>query len=374
MMKLYFISGEASGDLYGSRLATAFRQENQGVKMRGWGGDLMQNAGVEIVKHYRDLAFMGFLEVLLNLRTILKNMRYCKEDVLAFKPDALVLVDYPGFNLRIAKWAKENKIRVFYYISPGVWAWKAGRVNQIRDNVERLYTIFPFEKKFYADRNVTVDYFGNPLAEIIGEFASKMESKSEYIKKHSLSEKPIIAMLPGSRSQELIHILPEMLKVVKHFPEYQFVVAASNSLPNEIYEKIKKEYGITVVVNDTYPLLFHARGGLIKSGTSTLEAALFKLPHVVCYKANAISLFIARRVATVNFFSLVNIIFDRLVVPELLQEEMNELRMVEELRLLLTEGPKRKQTLAEFETLENMLKSEGVAKKVALDICKRISQ
>jgi lipid-A-disaccharide synthase len=370
-MKYYVIAGEPSGDMYASHLIRELKQLDTDSTFRCWGGDLMQAQGAEIVKHYKDLAFMGFVEVLKNLRTIFRNIAFCKEDILAHKPDVLILVDYPGFNLRIAKWAKEQGIRVFYYIAPSIWAWHTSRVNTIRENVERQYVILPFEKPFFANYGVEVDYFGHPLADIIEEKKKTLPSREEFLKKNGLSEKPIIAMLPGSRWQELKYIFPEMLKTIKHFPGYQFVIGATSSLPPAVYQEAIKGHDVKIVYNDTYSLLLHSHAGLIKSGTSTLEAALFNLPEVLCYKANAISIQIGRWVAKVKYICLVNLILDRPAVPELLQDDLNEKQLVEELGAIL-EGPKRNQLLNEYKILQDLLEPGNVSFKIAKEMYSRL--
>lgn len=363
-MRYYVIAGEASGDLHGANLLKALKQEDNAAEFRCWGGDLMQAEGGKIVKHYKQLAFMGFVEVILNLRTILKNISFCKKDILAYKPDALILIDYPGFNLRIAKWAKTQGIRVYYYISPTVWAWKENRVQTVKDSVEKMFVILPFEKKFYAERGVEVDYFGHPLADALAKEREKIPSREAFLKKHNLPERPIIAMLPGSRAQELKYILPRMLEAVKHFPSYQFVIGGSNALSKEAYKKAVKGHEVCVVMNDTYSLLYHAHAGIIKSGTSTLEAALFKLPQVVCYVGNALSIFIARRVSNVKYISLVNLILDKPAVTELIQSDLTEEKLVEELKNIIG-GKKRYEILHEYNILESLLQDENISAKIA---------
>ncbi|HWY37996.1 MAG TPA: lipid-A-disaccharide synthase [Bacteroidia bacterium] len=366
-MKYYVIAGEPSGDMYGSGLIKELKKVDTGAQFRCWGGDLMQAQGGEIVKHYRDLAFMGFVEVAKNIRTIFKNIAFCKEDILKYKPDVLVLVDYPGFNMRIAKWAKEQGIRVFYYIAPAIWAWHESRVHDIKKNVERLYAILPFEKAVFAKHNYDVHYFGHPLADIIQQEKEKIISREEFLKKYSLSEKPIIAVLPGSRAQELKHILPEMLKTIKHFPEYQFVIGAAGSLPIKMYEDAITGFDIKIVRNDTYSLMRHAHAGLIKSGTSTLEAGLFDLPEVLCYKGNPISIQIGRWVAKAKYICLINLILDKPAVKELIQQDLNEDMLVEALKGILS-GPKRNELLNEYKNVQEQLKAGNVSAKIAQDM------
>lgn len=372
-MKYYVIAGEPSGDLHASNLLRELKKADPEATFRCWGGDLMQAEGAHIVKHYKELAFMGFVEVAMNLRTILKNIAFCKEDILAHRPDALILVDYPGFNLRIARWAKEQGIRVFYYISPTVWAWKENRVNTVKECVERMYVILPFEKAFYAKHHCEVDYYGHPLSDIIERELKKIPSRETFLKKHGLTNKPIIALLPGSRNQELKYILPEMLKAVKHFPDHQFVIGASASLPEHLYKEIVAQHKIHYIVNDTYALLHHAQAGLIKSGTSTLEAALFKLPQVVCYSGNSLSVFIARQVAKVKYISLPNLIMDQPVVTELIQQDLNETSLVNELKAIV-DSPKRNELLTAYNILEGLLHAGNVSAKIAGDISRRVHE
>jgi lipid-A-disaccharide synthase len=373
-MNYYVIAGEASGDLHGSNLIKAIKQTDVDASFRCWGGDLMRAQGGNIVKHYKQLAFMGFVEVALHLRTILNNIKFCKEDILANKPDALILIDYPGFNLRIAKWAKQQGIRVFYYISPTVWAWKENRMNTIKNCVERLYVILPFEKDFYAKRGVEVDYFGHPLADILKQEESKISSQEEFIKKYKLSQKPIIAILPGSRAQEIKKMLPIMLQVIQNFPDYQFVVAGTKSLPKELYDAAMQNASAKIIFNDTYALMHHAKAGIIKSGTSSLEAALFKLPHVVCYTANKLSYHIAKQVVNkeLKYISLVNLILDKPVVSELIQQDFTPKNITRELNKLL-KYDKSFQIQADYNLLISMLQDENISSKIATDILSRLS-
>lgn len=372
-MNYYVIAGEPSGDLHGSNLLKAIKQVDSQANFRCWGGDLMQAQGGEIVMHYKQLAFMGFVEVILNLKTILKNISFCKADILQNKPDALILIDYPGFNLRIAKWAKKQGIRVFYYISPTIWAWKENRINTVRECVERMYVILPFEKDFYAARGVGVDYFGHPLVDILKQEEKKIISRPDFLRKYNLSEKPIIALLPGSRAQELKHILPLMLETIKYFPDYQFVIAATSSLPSQIYESASKNYPVSIITNDTYSLMHHAYVGLIKSGTSSLEAALFKLPHLVCYLGNGTSFYIAKKLVNkeLEYVSLVNIILNKLVVTELLQQDFTVPKIVEELQILLTDK-KRYEILNDYNLLIGKLQDENISLKIADNIYTRL--
>jgi lipid-A-disaccharide synthase len=310
-MKLYLIAGEASGDLHAGNLIKAIRAQQPDARIRAWGGDHMAEAGAEVVKHYRDLAFMGFWEVLSNLRTIMRNLEFCKTDIIAFQPDVLVLIDYPGFNLRIAQWAKQQGIRVVYYISPQVWAWHQSRVKAIRRDVDDMLVILPFEQAFYAKHGMSVQFVGHPLLDAIGAADQWGGADAQ-----------TIALLPGSRGQEVQRILPVMAAVSAFFPEHQFVVAGTPTLPDELYSSILRPYpNIQLVKGATYDVLRRSRAALVKSGTSTLETALFGVPQVVCYAGNPLSYAIARQVIKVNYISLVNLILDQPLVQELIQTE-----------------------------------------------------
>ena len=318
-MKLYFIAGEASGDLHGSNLIKALKVQQPDLQCRAWGGDLMQAAGAELVRHYRDLAFMGFVEVAKNLRTILGNIAFCKRDIVDYQPDALVLIDYPGFNLRIAKWAKTQGLKVIYYISPQIWAWHSSRVHAIRRDVDQVLVILPFETDFFQKYGVQVHYVGHPLLDVL-DLAEKGAISGENI----AGGLPVIALLPGSRRQEVQRILPAMLSVTPYFPGYRFVVAGATSLPADFYHPFLARYpNVSLLTGQTYALLRQAKAALVKSGTSTLEAALLRVPQVVCYAGNALSYQIARRLVNVKYISLVNLIMDRPLVRELIQEKLN---------------------------------------------------
>ncbi len=368
MKKLYIIAGEASGDLHGSNLLKALKSQDPNLKIKSWGGDLMQQAGAEVVKHYKDLAFMGFVEVVKNLKTILGNLSFCKKDILEFQPDALVLIDYPGFNLRIAKWAKQQGIKVIYYISPQIWAWNSKRVHAIKRDVDRMIAILPFEKDFYQKNGMQVDYVGHPLLDVVNDFKS---DKKTFYKKWNLSEKPIIALLPGSRKQEIRTTLSVMLKMVAQFPDYQFVVAGAPSQDNSFYQTVFDQSGLEIplVENETYDLLNHSTAALVTSGTATLETALFEVPQVVCYKGNAISYQIAKRLVNVKFISLVNLIADREVVKELIQEEFNKEKLEEELSKILTSPLIMKKN---YHEVKELLGNSGASFKTAELVLKEI--
>ena len=364
-MKYYIIAGEASGDLHGSNLIKALRQTDLQAGVRAWGGDLMEAAGATIVKHYRDLAFMGFVEVLMNIRTIFRNLDFCKKDILQYQPDVLILIDYPGFNLRIAKWAKQKGLRIIYYISPQVWAWKENRVKTIKSCVDKMLVILPFEKAFYQKWNYEVEYVGHPLIEVIDDF--KQHAADNEI--NSILKLPvenagcrIIALLPGSRKQEILKKLPIMLEVSRYFPEYLFVVAKAPGQEDSFYEEMLGNYqNVRAVQGKTYQLLIKADAALVTSGTATLETALFGVPEVVCYKRSPVSYVIAKRVIKIKYISLVNLIMDKPVVKELIQHELTVENLRRELDLLLNNAEKKQQLAADYQNLRVLLSEGGHA-------------
>jgi lipid-A-disaccharide synthase len=354
-MKYYIIAGEASGDLHGSNLVKELARLDDHAVIRAWGGDLMKAAGAELVKHYKDLAFMGFTEVIRNLPTILDNLKFCKKDIRSFRPDVLVLVDYPGFNLRIAKWAREEGLRIVYYISPQVWAWKEGRVKSIKKWVDKLLVILPFEKEFYKKWDYEVEYVGHPLVEVVNEFLKLHPPPAE-------GEKKLIALLPGSRKQEVAKKLPIMLSAVKAFPQYRFVVAKASSLDDSFYAPFLKNYPEVESVRDqTYKLLSEATAALVTSGTATLETALFGVPQVVCYKGSAVSYQIAKRLISIKYISLVNLIMDKKVVTELIQHALTEANLVAGLNRILNDRDTITQIKNDYRDLRHLLQQEGNA-------------
>lgn len=359
-MRYYIIAGEASGDLHGSNLIKAIRKQDTAADIRAWGGDKMQDAGATLVKHYRDLAFMGFVEVIKHLGTIFDNIRFCKEDILAYKPDVLVLIDYPGFNMRIAEWAKKQGIKIAYYISPQVWAWKEGRVRKIKRDVDKMLVILPFEVDFYKKWQHEVIYVGHPLTEVVEEEKAKPAEP--------ISNKPIIALLPGSRVQEISVKLPVMLSMVKEFPDYQFVIAGAPSMPDEVYQQLIGGEQVQIVRNQTYNLLKQASAALVTSGTATLETALFGVPQIVCYKGNAVSFWLAKRLVKVKYISLVNLIMDKPVVKELIQDDLNEKNLKEELNNLMHNKQHRETILADYAKLWDMLGNQPASSKAAAEI------
>lgn len=365
-MKYYVIAGEASGDLHGSNLIKEINKKDSDAEIRAWGGDLMQAQGATLVKHYKDLAFMGFAEVVLNLRTILGNFKLCKKDLLDFKPDALILIDYPGFNMRMADFAKKNNIPVFYYISPQVWAWKKNRVYKLKATVDRMMVILPFEKPFYADYGMDVDFVGHPLLDAIEARDDSEAAKMDIREELNLGDRKVIALLPGSRVQEVSKMLPIMLKQAEHFPEYTFALAVAPGLDDAVFKDYLKELdNFKIVRNKTYKLLQVSHAAMVTSGTATLETALFKVPEVVCYKGNYISYHIAKRIIDIKYISLVNLVMDKEVVKELIQGDLNPKLLRLELGKLLAEGNYRAQMLANFDLLIEKLGGGGASEKAA---------
>jgi lipid-A-disaccharide synthase len=355
-MRYYIIAGEASGDLHGSNLIKEICKRDKNSLIRCWGGDLMQQAGGELVKHYRELAFMGFAEVLMNLRTIFRNLAFCKEDILAFKPDVLALIDYPGFNLRIARWAKEQGFKIIYYISPQVWAWKENRVKMMKQCIDKMLVILPFEKEYYQNKwQWEVEYVGHPLAEVI----------DRYKNTHPLpatTDKPVIALLPGSRKQEILKKLPIMLEVAQLFPQYQFVVARAAATEDTFYDALMKGFeNVSSVKNDTYALLRKAKAALVTSGTATLETALFGVPEVVCYKGSWLSYQIGKRLVNIKYISLVNLIMDKLVVTELIQDQLTVDNLAAELKRITEEEAHLAGVKQDYAALYNLLHKGGDA-------------
>jgi lipid-A-disaccharide synthase len=365
--KIFIIAGEASGDLHAANLMKEWKILLPETLFSGWGGDRMEKEGTTIHKHIRDLSFMGFLEVLLNLKTILRNIKTCKNQIQSFKPDALVLIDYPGFNLRIAKWAKQNKIPVIYYISPQIWAWKQSRIKQIKRDISKMYCILPFEKEFYSTFDCQVSYLGHPLLDEIVHFKSSTSSLS------FSADKPILALLPGSRVQEVKRKLPLMIEASKAFPDYQVVIACSSHLDQSFY-RIWADESVLLVVGKTYEILNEASMALVTSGTATLETALFQVPQVVCYKSSAISYRIAKLLIKIKYISLVNLIMNKEVVTELIQGDCTVENMRNELLLLEANQPKRTTMITNYEVLSSMLGENGASKRIATDIIETFFQ
>ena len=358
-MKYYIIAGEASGDLHGSNLIKELHKLDTNAVIRCWGGDKMKAAGAILVKDYRELAFMGFTEVIKNLPTIFRNLSFCKKDILQHRPDILILIDYPGFNLRIAKWAKQQGLKIVYYISPQIWAWKENRVHGIKKYVDKMLVILPFEKAFYKKWNYEVEYVGHPLVEVIEEFENQKSKPDSY---RVENQKLVIALLPGSRRQEILKKLPVMLQVAKHYPDYKFIVAKAPGLPDEFYNELLQPYSnVDSVANKTYELLSQSQAALVTSGTATLETALFAVPEIICYKGNGISYQIAKRLIKIKYIGLVNLIMDKQVVKELIQDELTEKNLVAELDLLLTNENKKQQLVKDYADLKTLLSAGGHA-------------
>ncbi len=363
-MKYYIIAGEASGDLHASNLMKALTEKDQDAEFRVWGGDAMEAAGGNVVKHYRDLAFMGFVEVVLNLRTILGNIRFCKKDIENYQPDVLVLVDYPGFNLRIAKWAKQKGFRVFYYISPQIWAWNSSRVHKIKKTVDHMFVILPFEQAFYQKYEYKVDFIGHPLLDVVEHY----EANNEWKNHHNIpQDKSIIALLPGSRKQEIKALLPTMLNMVERFPSYHFVIAGAPAQKEAFYQNIinlQKNSNVSLVFGHTYDILYSAKAALVASGTATLETALFNIPQVVCYKGNPLSYQIAKRLVNVDYISLVNLIMDEQIVSELIQDEFTNSNLEEALQTIL-DSAQQEGIQKKYAQLNQRLGTAGASKRAA---------
>jgi len=366
--KLYIIAGEASGDLHGSNVMKELLRSEPDMDIRFWGGDKMEAVGGTMAMHIRKLAYMGFVEVLMNIRTILRNIRFCKEDIEAFKPDALLLIDYPGFNMRIAEWAKKRGIKVYFYISPTVWAWKEKRVEKIRRDVFQLYVILPFEKPFYAKHNYEVEYVGHPLLDAIEQY------NEQPVEPLAIPDdpRPIIAVLPGSRVMELKKKLPVMLTLVDAFPAYRFVIAGAPNMSKEIYDQLIGKHNVSVVFGQTYALLQQSEAAVVTSGTATLETGLFGIPQVVCYMGNPISFWIAKRLVNVKYISLINLILDEEIVTELIQNDCNPERLKKELSMILKGQPKRATIEEGYAKIKAMLGKGGASEKVAQSLLKTI--
>jgi lipid-A-disaccharide synthase len=364
-MRYYIIAGEPSGDLHASNFMKELKQVDAKADFCFLGGDLMERAvDRKPTIHIQQMAFMGFVDVVKNLGKISGNFKIVKKDILQYKPDVLILVDYPGFNLRMAKWAKENGLKVFYYISPTVWAWKESRVEKVKKYIDRLFVIFPFEEAFYKKHDYKVHFVGHPLMDEIEERKKTLLSREEFVKKNSLSSKPIIAVLPGSRKQEIERMLDSMLEVIKNFPNYEFVIGGAGHLSKDLYSKALAQ-NIKVVFDQTYELMSYAKAGVIKSGTSTLECALFNLPEVVCYKGGQASYLIAKQLIKVKYISIVNLIMDKPVVKELIQSEMNSQTISAELKELLNNNEYRNRILADYKELQVKLGGAGASKRLA---------
>ncbi|MFP4663845.1 MAG: lipid-A-disaccharide synthase [Bacteroidales bacterium] len=363
-MKYYIIAGEASGDLHGSNLIRGIKKADPEAEILAWGGEKMQEAGAEIRKHYKQLAIMGFVEVIAHLNTIRKNFRFAKNDIIRFNPDVLITIDFPGFNLRLARWAKKAGFKTFHYISPNVWAWKKDRVYSMRKNLDKIFAILPFEPEFYRKFDVDVEYQGHPLIDAVNHYQPL--PLQEFQSKYKLSDKPVIAILPGSRKQEISRMLPLMLETAENFPGYEYLIAGAPGMEPEFYQQFLREYHQAHLLFDaTYDILYHAKAGMITSGTATLEAALFDVPQVVCYKTSPLSFNIARMFVKIRRFSLVNLIMDEDVVTELIQHQMTRDSLKNEFQKILPGGEKRKLVLEKYEELKTKLGEHGVSDRIA---------
>ena len=363
-MKYYIIAGEASGDLYGSKLIDEIFSIDKKAEIRFWGGDNMIKSGGYNVKHISELAFMGFYEVLKNITTIVRNINFCKNDIKEFNPDKIIYIDYPGFNLKICKWAKNNGYKNFFYISPQIWAWKENRIKTIKNSIDKLFVIFPFEKEYYREKhNMEVEFYGHPLIEKIDDF----NSSKDFLKKNNITkERDIITLLPGSRSQEINSMLPIFLTLKKHYLNFEFIVAGVKNVNESVYQPAS-DLDVKVIYNQTYDLLSHSKIAIVTSGTASLECALFNVPQIVCYKTSSLSYFIGKSFVNISFISLVNIILKKGIVKELVQNELTEKNLVHELSNILSEN-KISVILNEYSKIYSMLSIEGTSKKIATSI------
>lgn len=364
-MKYFLIAGEASGDLHGANLMKAIKKQDADAQFEVWGGELMQEAGGTLLMHYKALAFMGFLVVIQNLRTILNNEKLCRSQIQDFNPDVVIFIDYPGFNLRIAKWAKKLQFKTFYYISPKVWAWKQSRAWKIKATIDKMFVIFPFEVPFYKRYDYEVDFIGHPLLDAIAQFKEQKQTFEEFAKENKLDDRPIVCMLPGSRKHEIEYMLPVMLETAKKYNNYQFVIAGAPSQEAEFYNQVGKGHDFKIVFKKTYELLQHSTAGLVTSGTATLEAALFNVPQVVCYKGNAISYAVAKRLVKVKYISLVNLVLDKEVVKELIQSDLTVEKSSAELDLILHNTAYRSKMLDAYTDLRAELGNAGASERTA---------
>ncbi len=372
-MKYYLVAGEASGDLHGSNLMKALKSKDPEANFRFWGGDLMQAVGGEMIKHYRDMAFMGFLEVALHLRQVLNNIKICEIDILLYEPDVLILIDYPGFNLRVAEFAHEHGIKVIYYISPQVWAWKKNRIHKIKRCVDEMIVILPFEEKFYEEHGVPVHFVGHPLLDAIDKDIAQSDAVKHFKNNNQLDGRDIVAILPGSRKQEIDKMLPVMLEVAKNYPQFQFVVSGVNWQPKSLYNKYLKGSDIKIVFDETYPLVLNAKAALVTSGTATLETALLGTPQVVCYKGTAVSYVIAKHlIKGINYISLVNLILDKPAVCELIQYEMNSKRLAEEFEKIAFDEDNIVRMKSDYAELHHLLADSKASENAAKVICETI--
>jgi lipid-A-disaccharide synthase len=367
-MKYFVIAGEPSGDLHGSNLLRNLVTADPDADISCWGGDMMKEAGGKLLKHYRETAFMGVWEVLINIRKVKSNFAECRRQIETFRPDVVILIDYPGFNLRIARFVKKLGIRVYYYISPKFWAWNEGRVSKIKKYVDRLYIIFPFEKAFFRKHGYDAVYLGNPLIDQVGSWRRQNGDGKTILPLAGQGDKPVIALLAGSRLQEVKKVLPEMISVAGSLPDYRFVVAGMDHLPEKVYRDIIGTMPVDVIYGKTYDLLSVAEAALVTSGTATLEAALFDVPQIVCYKTSALTYHMVKSVIKVRFISLVNLIMDREVVRELIQGDLNTVTLYRELQDILRTGLKHDVVRSDYRQLRKILGDEGASARIASDM------
>ncbi len=377
-MKYYLIAGEASGDLHGSNLIRNLKLQDSNAQFRFFGGDLMaEQAGVRPVMHYSNMAFMGFVKVLMNLRTINNNMGICEADLVAWEPDVVIFIDFAGFNLRVAKFAKSIGLRTIFYISPKIWAWKQNRIKKIKKHIDKMLTILPFETEFYKKFDYEVEYVGNPLLDAVGQFESSFcLDESDFRKANGLGDKPIIGLLAGSRQQEVQHMLPVMIKASRQFPEYQFVISGAPGLSQEFYDSVAgTDIAIPIIFNQTYNLLKFSRAALVTSGTATLETALFNVPQVVCYSTIAPDFLyrIGRKLLKVKWISLVNLIVGREAVKELVQVDFDAETVASELRKILDDGQHRQRILDDYAYLKERMGNAGASERAAQAVVNFIS-
>lgn len=359
-MKIYIITGEKSGDQHAAQIVRHLRIKDNNIIVRAWGGDKLKSEKTQLVKHIDDLSYMGFWEVFLNLFKIINNIKFCKNDIINFSPDLLILVDYPGFNLKIAEFAHKNNIKTYYYISPKTWAWKTSRIKILKKYVNRMFVIFPFEKDFYANYGYNVEYYGNPIYDQIinGKYNLELENT-----------KPVISLFPGSRKQEINKMLPVMLEVIKFYPDYQFIISGTNSFTTNYYASFTNGYNVDIVFESPYDLLSVSRAALVTSGTATLETALMKVPQVVCYKTSLLSFMIAKIFIKIKYISLVNILLNKNVVDELIQFDFNVKNLKTSLDKILDKNYSLK-LISNYKEIRSLLKSNGVAKKISSEILK----
>ena len=364
-MKYFLIAGEQSGDLHGSNLVIGLKKYDPDAQIYCWGGDLLQAAGALVMKHYKELAFMGFVAVVKNIRTISRNIALCKKQIIEVNPDVVIFIDYPGFNLRIAKWAKTEGFMTFYYISPKLWAWNEKRVDKIKQFIDRMFIIFPFEVEFYKKHGITVEYLGNPLVDETEKRVAQFPPKDDLRNSLGIDKRPVIALLAGSRKHEIELVLPQMRKITGYFPDYQFILAGVKNIPDNVYNNIIGDSKIRLIKDMTYEILHIADAALVTSGTATLETAIMGTPQVVCYKGDFFSMIIAWMVIKVKYISLVNLIMGSEVIKELIQYDLNEKNLLEELKAILHEGPKRERMLSDYKDLRKKIGPSGASSRVA---------